>query len=96
MASRQKKAVAPIVPGQEVFSPEQMRQLLGGMGQTTYYALLKAGHLKFSRVDKGKMVRHTIDQYRDFIAYLNTEGQVSTNSEIDDWKSRKANAAARR
>jgi hypothetical protein len=80
----------PIVPGQQVFSPAQMRQLLGGISESSYYELRAKGLLKFSRADKGKQALHTMDQYLEYVAYLNSEGQVQIGSEISDWKFKKA------
>ena len=65
--------VPPIVPGQKIFSKDQMRLLLGGMSETSYYELRKAGRLKFSRVDKGRQVIHTLQQYLEFDALMNGE-----------------------
>jgi hypothetical protein len=84
------KEAAPIVPGQEVFSPAQMRMLLGGICESSYFELRASGLLQFSRVDKGKQVVHTLQQYQAYVAYLNTEGAVATGSEIADWKAKKA------
>jgi len=70
--------VPPIVLNQKVFSKDQMRLLLGGVSETSYYELRKAGRLKFSRVDKGRQVRHTLQHYLEFVALMNVpRGQGS-------------------
>ncbi len=72
--------VPPIVPDQKVFSPAQMRLLLGGISETSYYELRKAGRLKFSRVDKGRQVIHTLQQYLEFVALMNGEYEVQVSA----------------
>ena len=72
--------VPPIVPGQKMFSKDQMRLLLGGMSETSYYELRKAGRLKFSRVDKGRQVIHTLKQYLEFDALMNGEYEVQVSA----------------
>jgi hypothetical protein len=78
-----KADVPSIVPGQEVFSPEQMRLLLGGISRASYFRIRKSGLLQFSRVEKGRQVVHTIDQYRAYIAYLNSKGEVGNRSDCN-------------
>jgi hypothetical protein len=73
-------AVAPIVPGQRVFNPDQMRLLLGGISRSAYYEARDAGLLKFSRTDRGRVPVHTLEQYEEYINYLNTEGEVNGNT----------------
>jgi hypothetical protein len=89
------KGTAPIVPGQKVFGPEQMRLLLGGISRASYFRLRKSGLLRFSRIDRGRQAVHTIEQYEAYLAYLNGEGAVGGKSEIAEFKARK-NAAAHR
>jgi hypothetical protein len=92
--AKEPKPVPPIVPGQEVFSPEQFRMLLGGISRSYYHELRAKGAFKFSRLGKGKQVVHTLAQYKDYVAYLNGEGVVG-KSDIADWKREKQAAAGR-
>jgi len=68
--------VPPIVPGQQIFSPDQFRLLLGGISLATYYKLRNEGAIKFSRLERGASVVHTLEQYEDYVRYLNTKGEV--------------------
>lgn len=69
------KAVPPIVAGQEVFSREQMQLLLGGISASAYYQLCAAGLLKWSRRQPGGERVHTLQQYRDYVEYLDAEAK---------------------
>jgi hypothetical protein len=67
------RVVALIAPGQRVFTPDQMRVLLGGIGKSAYYELRKSGRLRFTRLERGGKAVHTIKQYEDFVNLLDTE-----------------------
>jgi hypothetical protein len=83
--------VPPIVPGQEIYTQEQFRLLLGGISESYYYELRDKKKLfKFSRLGKGLKVVHTRQQYLDYVEYLNTEGVVAPKSEIQEFKDKKA------
>jgi hypothetical protein len=69
--------VPPIVPGQRVFTPHQFRLLLGGISMPAYYRLREHGLIKFSRCERGHQVVHTLDQYEEYVEYLNTKGVVT-------------------
>jgi hypothetical protein len=68
--------VAPIVLGQEVFSMDQTRLMLGGISYSTYYKIRSSGLLKFSRLTPGGMVVHTREQITEYESYLNLDAVV--------------------
>ena len=71
--------VPPIVPGQRVFTPDQFRLLLGGISKELYYKLRRGGLIKFSRLERGSQAVHTLEQYEEYLEYLNHKGEVNGN-----------------
>lgn len=72
--------VPPIVPGQEIYSAAQFRMLLGGISESYYHELRDKGLFKFSRMGKGRKVVHTRQQYLEYVAYLNGDGEVKVSA----------------
>jgi hypothetical protein len=72
--------VPVIVPGQEIFTKDQVRLLLGGISDSTYYVISPRNPndgkrrnypvLKFSRLTPGGLVYHTREQVEEYKAQL--------------------------